>query len=203
MASSTPMADSLYFSLWFSDSGPAEMLVHALSVMRQFPFSKSVPGITYYALHPVTWNEPTIFEQRFNPGATPEEAVAVAADLLHEDYAYVFEAQWDLWTPETQEGAWTLAPSKTTLIVRGEEFDEGEAKTQGELQLDLGRDTPFLHEELQLTGEVEARVRANVQLLVDFINRVEKSGIANTRLLWSESDENLAQKLVGRLQRVQ
>jgi hypothetical protein len=197
------MADSLNFSLWFSDFGPEEMLVRALSVMRQFPFSNDLPGITYFALHPVSWNEPTIFEQRFHPGATPEQAIAVAADLLHEDYAYVFEANWDLWTPESAQGKWTLAPSSVTLIVRGDGFEEEESKTQGEVQLDFGLDTPFLHEELQLTGEVESRVRANVQMLVDFINRVEKSAIAETRLLWSESGENLAQKLVGRLQTVQ
>ena len=197
------MADSLYFSLWFSDFGPEEMLVRALSVMRQFPFSNNLPGITYFALHPVSWSEPTIFEQRFRPGATPEQAIAVAADLLHEDYAYVFEANWDLWTLESAQGKWALVPSSVTLIVRGEEFEDGESKTQGEVQLDFGLDTPFLHEELQLTGEVESRVRDNVQMLVDFINRVEKSAIAETRLLWSESGENLAQKLVSRLQRVQ
>ena len=197
------MADSLYFSLWFSDFGPEEMLVRALSVMRQFPFSNNLPGITYFALHPVSWSEPTIFEQRFRPGATPEQAIAIAADLLHEDYAYVFEANWDLWTPESAQGKWALVPSSVTLIVRGEEFEDGESKTQGEVQMDFGLDTPFLHEELQLTGEVESRVRDNVQMLVDFINRLEKSGIAETRLLWSESGENLAQKLVGRLQRVQ
>jgi hypothetical protein len=200
------MADSLYFSLWFSDFSTEEMLVRALSVMRQFPFSGTLPGITYFALHPVSWNEPTIFEQRFRPGASPEEAILIASDLLHEDYAYAFEANWDLWTPDVAAGkdeAWTLRPSPVSLIVRGEEFAEGESKTQGEVQLDFGLDTPFLHEELQLTSEVESRVRANVQMLVDFINRVEKSGIASTRLLWSESDENLAQKLVDRLQKVQ
>jgi hypothetical protein len=179
------------------------MLVRALSVMRQFPFSDGLPGITYFALHPVSWNEPTIFEQRFSPGATPEQAIAVAADLLHEDYAYVFEANWDLWTPAGTEEKWTLAPSTVTLIARGEEFEDGESKIEGEVQLDFGLDTAFLHEELQLTGGVESRVRANVQMLVDFINRVEKSAIAETRLLWSESGENLAQKLVGRLQTVQ
>jgi len=197
------MADSLYFSLWFSDFSTEEMLVRALSVMRQFPFSQGLPGITYFALHPVSWNEPTICEQRFRPGASPEEAIVIAADLLHDDYAYVFEANWDLWTPEAPEGKWTLLPSSVSLIVRGEEFEEGESQTQGEVQLDFGLDTPFLHEELQLTSEVESRVRANVQMLVDFINRVEKSGVASTRLLWSESGENLGQKLVGRLQKVQ
>jgi|SRR5450432_802666 hypothetical protein len=200
------MADSLYFSLWFSDFSTEEVLVRTLSVMRQFPFSRDLPGITYFALHPVSWNEPTILEQRFRPGASPEEAILIASDLLHEDYAYAFEANWDLWTPDVAAGKdeqWTLRPSPVSLIVRGEEFEEGESKTQGEVQLDFGLDTPFLYEELQLTDEVESRVRANVQMLVDFINRVEKSGIASTRLLWSESDENLAQKLVDRLQRVQ
>jgi hypothetical protein len=197
------MADSLYFSLWFSDFSTEEMLVRALSVIRQFPFSKGLPGITGFALHPVSWNEATIFEQRFHPGVAPEIAIAVAADLLHEDYAYVFQANWDLWTPPTPGEEWALLPSPVSFIVRGEEFEEGESQTQGEVQLDFGLDTPFLHEELQLTGRVESRVRANVQTLVDFINRVEKSSIASTRLLWSESGENLAQKLVGRLQRVQ
>ena len=197
------MADSLYFSLWFPDFSTDEMLAHALAVMRQFPFSIGFPGITYFALHPVSWNEATLLEQRFQPGAAPEEVITIAADLLHEDYAYVFEACWDLWTPQSPEGEWTLLPSPVTFIVRGEEFDEGESQTQGEVQLDFGLDAPFLHEELQLTGEVESRVRANVQMLVDFIGRVEKSSMAGTRLLWSESGENLAQKLLGRLQRVQ
>jgi hypothetical protein len=197
------MADSLYFSLWFSDFSTEEMLVRTLSVMRQFPFSTGLPGITDFELHPVAWTEATIFEQRFHPGAAPEVAIAVAADLLHEDYAYVFEANWDLWTPQMPHGQWVLLPSPVRFIVRGEEFEEGESQTQGEVQLDFGLDTPFLYEELKLTQEVESRVRANVQMLVDFINRVEKSPIASTRLLWSESGENLAQKLVGRLQRVQ
>jgi hypothetical protein len=45
-------------------------------------------------------------------------------------------------------------------------------------------------------------VRNNVQKLVDFTTSIEKNSGAKTRLLWSESEENLAQKLVNRLQRV-
>ena len=30
------------------------------------------------------------------PGVSAEEAVLIASDLLHEDYAYMFEAFWDL-----------------------------------------------------------------------------------------------------------
>jgi hypothetical protein len=197
------MADSLYFSLWFSDFGTENMFAHALSVMREFPFSQRFPGVTALALHPVSWNEATILEDRFAPGAQPEEAIAIASGLVHEDYAYAFEANWDLWTPREAPAEWILQPSLVRFIVRGEEFEGGEAKTQGDVEIDFGTDAPFLHEELQLSGELEARVHTNVRALIDFINRVEKSVGTSARLLWSESDENLAQKLVSRLQRVQ
>ncbi len=197
------MADSLYLNLWFADYAPDNMFGHALRVMQEFPFSSRVPGITYVSLHPVSWNEATIFEQRFRPGVAPQESLAVAAGLAHEDHAYVFDANWDLWAPQSTHGEWLLQPARVKFIVRGEEFEDGESETQGEVQVDFGLDTPFLHEDLQLTAEVESRVRANVQMLVDFTGRVEKKSSPSTRLLWSESDENLVQKLVGRLQRVQ
>src|SRR5690349_5077778 len=69
------MPDPLYLSLWFSSFEADDMLPHALAVMRQFSFSAQQPGITYLAVHPVSWNEPTILERRFRPGVTPEEAV--------------------------------------------------------------------------------------------------------------------------------
>jgi len=86
------VADSLYLSLWFPDFEVGDMLPRALSVMRQFPFSAQRPGINYVALHPVSWDEATVLEQSFKPGIRAEEAVLRASDLLHEDYAYVFEA---------------------------------------------------------------------------------------------------------------
>jgi len=197
------MSDSLFLSLWFRDDELEDLLPHALRVMQHFASSKILPGITNIAIHPVSWNEPTILEQRYRPGIKPEEAVLIAADLLHEDYAYVFEAFWDMWSPESLDGEWTLRPSLVKFIARGSEFEDGEAQSQGEIQADFGLDTAFLHEELKLTPELEARVRTNVKQLVDYINRIEKNVGAETRLLWSESDENLAQKLISRLQRVQ
>jgi hypothetical protein len=197
------MADSLYLSLWFADFSLESMFARALSIMREFPVSQSRPGVTALAVHPVAWGEPTILEQRFNPGAQAEEAISAMAGLSHEDYAYVFEANWDLWTPRESTEEWALQPSVVKFIARGDEFEDGESKTQGDIQVDFGIDAPFLHEELQLSGDVESRVRANVQSLVDFINRVEKNAGTSARLLWSESDENLAQKLVSRLQKVQ
>jgi hypothetical protein len=116
------VADSLFLSLWFSSFELDEMLPRALAVMRQFPFSAQQPGISYVALHPVSWNEPTIFEQRCRHGITPEEAVLLASDLLHEDYAYLFEAFWDLWIL-AEDRQWSLHPSQVKFLVHGVEFE--------------------------------------------------------------------------------
>lgn len=197
------MADPLYVSLWFANSDVAETVAKALSVMRQFPFSAQRPGVTGIAFHPVSWNEATILEQQFNPGIAPENAVLLASDLLHEDYAYVFDAAWDLWIFDREHKQWNLKPSAVKFFVRGEEFDEGSYQEEGHIQVDFGLDSPFLQEQLQLTPEAEDRVRSNVQKLVDFTNQAEKSSGATSRLLRSESEENLAQKLIARLQKVQ
>jgi len=69
--------------------------------------------------------------------------------------------------------------------------------------VDFGLDTPFLYEDLKLTPLAETRVRDNVHRLVEFTNAVEKNCGTSARLLWSESDENFAQKLIARLQKVQ
>jgi hypothetical protein len=197
------VADSLYLSLWFPDFEVDEMLPRALSVMRQFPSSAERPGIRYLAVHPISWDEATILEQSFPRGIQPEAAVLVASELLHEDYAYVFEAAWDLWTLGEGEKEWLMTPSLVRFVVRGQEFDEGSYREEGHIQVDFGPDSPFLQEHVQLTPEAEMQVRANVQKLVEFTSAVEKNSGASGRLLWSESEENLAQKLINRLQRVQ
>jgi hypothetical protein len=197
------MPDNLYLNLWFADPELVESLAHAVTVMRQFPFSAQLPGIGNIAVHPLSWNEPTILEQRYRPGISPEDAAIIAAALPHEDYAYVFEASWDLWAPAAPQNEWALQPSAAKFIVRGHEFENGEFESQGDVQIDFGLDTPFLHEELQLSPELESRVKTNVQKLIDFTSAVERSAGAKTRLLWSEAEENLAQKLVNRLQRLQ
>ena len=196
------MADSLYLSLWFEHFSAQRMLAHALAVMRQFPFSTLQPGISYLALNPVSWNEPTILERRFRPGIDPEEAVQIASDLLHDDYAYLFEAYWDLWILSDAK-EWVQQPSQVKFVVHGEEFDDGLFEQQGHIQVDFGVDSPFLQEGIQLTSAAESKAWANVQQLVEFTTKAEKNSGARSRLLWSESEENLAQKLIMRLQKVQ
>jgi len=197
------MGDSLYLSLWFSSFDEPEILPRTVSVLRQIPFSQARDGVTYAAIQPVSWSEPTILERRFHPGVPPEEAVADVAEFLHDDYAFVFEAYWDLWTPPEGAEKWVLEPSLVRLVAHGMEFEERAAEETGHIQIDFGLDTSFLHEEVEFTSEADRNVRSNVQKLVEFTAQVEKNSGATGRLLWSESEENLAQKLITRLQRVQ
>ena len=86
----------------------------------------------------------------------------IASDLLHEDYAYMFDAFWDLWVV-AENGEWTLRPSPVKFLVHGLEFDDGVYQQEGHIQVDLGLDSPFLQEDVPLTieaGSESARQRA-------------------------------------------
>jgi hypothetical protein len=196
------MGDSLYLSLWFPGFDQADILPRTVSVLRQIPFSAARSGVTYSAIQPVAWAEPTILERRYRPGVAPEEAAAEAAEFLHDDYAYVFEAYWDLWTPPENDQKWILEPALIRLVAQGIEFEDHAAEQSGHIQIDFGLDSSFLHEEVEFTSEAERNIRSNVQKLVELTALVEKNAGATARLLWSESEENLAQKLINRLQRV-
>jgi hypothetical protein len=197
------MPDPLYLSLWFPHVSGPEILPHAMAVLQQFPFSAQRPGIAYVAVQPVSWNEATVLERRFSEGIAPEEAILISADLVHDDYAFIFDAYWDLWMPEEMGEQWKLVPSPVKFIVQGEEFDEGTYAQDGHILVDFGLDSLFLQENVALTEETQAKVRDNLSKLVEFTMKAEKDTRATARLLWSESEENLAQKLVARLQKVQ
>lgn len=197
------MSDPLYLSLWFSDFSGPEMLPHAFAVLQQFPFSAQRPGITYFALHPISWDEATVLERRFPSGIDPGQAALIAAEQVHDDYAYVFEAHWDLWTPDASNEKWVLEPAIVKFIVQGEEFDERAYQQTGHIEVDFGPDSYFLQAETSLTDQTRAKIRENVAKLVEFSVNVEKNSGTSSRLLWSDSEESLAQKLIARLQKVQ
>ena len=200
------MADQLYLNLWFPSFSEAEMMPRMLSVMKQFPFSQVMPGIGYLAVHPLSFNEPSVFEEAYDFRTGPEEAVQRAGEFLHEDYGYEFEALWDVWVPQ-QEGdldeTWVLKPQPVAFYAFGKEFEDGTYQENGHIQIDFGLDTPYLYEDGDFTPQVAMRIKSNVQKLVSFVHDVEKNCGISGRVLWSESDENLAQKLISKLQKVQ
>ena len=67
-------------------------------------FQRSEPGVTYSAIQPVSWSEPTVLERRYRAGNYAGRSGAESLpNLLHDDYAYVFEAL--LGSLDSSEGA--------------------------------------------------------------------------------------------------
>jgi hypothetical protein len=96
-----------------------------------------------------------------------------------------------------------LEPALVEFIVQGLEFEERAADETGHIQIDFGPDSSFLQPETPLSEQTRSKIREKVAKLVEFSKNVEKNSGAKARLLWSESEESLAQKLIARLQKVQ
>ena len=200
------MADELYLNLMYPGFDEAAMAPRLLSLIKNFPFSATRQGVGYVSVLPISWNEPTIFERSFQEPAEPQVAIALLEEFAHDDYAMEVEAAWDLWVPK-QEGSldpsWTLQPQTVRFIAHGLDFDEACYKEDGHIQINFGLDTYFLYEEADYTPQVAARVKSNIQKLVGYTQAIEMNCGITGRVLWSESEENLAQKLIAKLQKVQ
>jgi hypothetical protein len=137
--------------------------------------------------------------------APPEQAVAEATEILHEDSAYEFELPWKLWYPESDgllDPIWKEEVRILRVVGLGPQFDGGSYEQNGHIRVDLGLDTPFICDDVPLHEDDQIFVKKNIQQLVDFTTEVEKNCGVETRLLWTESEESLAQKLIARLQKL-
>ncbi|HTW47091.1 MAG TPA: hypothetical protein VMD92_04025 [Acidobacteriaceae bacterium] len=204
------MADQLYLSLWYPNFRLDALPAALERVMEQFAAAGGSSRVAAATVYPISWNETPVWQRVFrsesdDEAASPKAAIAAAMETVHIDYAWEFELIWELWVPEQAGGLdtmWRHEPGVVRIVAFGPEFDDRAWETNGHIRVDLGVDTPFLYEDLDLDEDAVERVKQNVQMLVDFTNGVQKHGGISTRLLWSESGESLAKKLIERLQQV-
>src|SRR3984885_287687 len=203
------MADRLYLSLWFPNFRLPALAPAIVSVLKQFSAADHPLRVHVAAAYPISWNETPFYQRIYEEDevkeSAPEQAVAEATEILHDDFAYEFEFKWDLWVPETVGGldpVWKQEPVTVHVVGFGPQFDEGAFEQNGQVRVDFGLDTPFLLEDMDLDQVGAEHVKRNVQKLVEVTNRIQENCGISSRLLWSDSGENLAQKLIARLQRV-
>jgi hypothetical protein len=160
-------------------------------------------------------------------GSIIENAVAEATEQLHDDMAYEFEMKWNLWSPEVDpnripnpdldpdidqddnyaalDTLWKPQPATVRFLGLGPQFDDASFEQNGHIRIDFGLDTPWLAETLEdeeLDEDAAKHIQQNVEKLLAFTLSVEKNCGISSRLLWTESGEPLAQKLIDRLQRL-
>ena len=217
------MADQLYLSLWYPNFRFQSLPAALTGVMRQFAViakdgdAKSALGrVAAASVYPIDWTESPIYQRIYvnderaqesadTEGSKIENAVAEATEQLHEDQAYEFEMQWMLWLPETAGGldaVWRMEPAKVRIIGFGPDFDANSYEQNGHIRVDFGLDTAWVLEDEEVDAEGAQYIRQNVEKLLAFTLSVEKHCGISSRLLWTESGEPLAEKLIARLQRL-
>jgi len=221
-----PMADQLYLSLWFPNFRLQSLPSALVCVLRQFINVSREAGshpelarVAAASAYPIDWTESPIYQRIYvnderseasdSDASTPDNAVAEATEQLHDDSAYEFEMRWRLWVPEPSpaglDTAWRLEPTRVRIVGFGPDFDLGSYEQNGHIRVDFGLDTPWTFEgseEESLDADAAKRVQQNVEKLLAFTLSVEKHCGISSRLLWTESGEPLAEKLIARLQRL-
>ena len=149
---------------------------------------------------------------------------AIAAQHIHEDTAYIVEAQWDMWTFESETLKWKQGPQPLEIICRGPAYDDGAAARDGNFSVDLGFEHLFTgHAGILAPGaasnpfdssdhpiektfrqwmsvdanrrEYAGRTRENIQLLFSWIESIERALPVERNELWSEGEENFEARL--------
>ena len=217
------MADQLYLSLWFPNFRFEGLPAALIAVMRQFGRVGGLPRVAAAAAYPVSFTEPAVYQRVYvldtraadtedTKASMIEYSVAECTELLHEDTAYEFEMNWQLWNFEAGEGGldgiWKKIPTTVKFLGFGPEFDDATFEQNGQIRVDFGLDTAWVFDEDAAWDDEEERseaakkIKENIEMLLAFVLLVQKECGISSRLLWTESVEPLAEKLVARLQKL-
>jgi len=109
---------------------------------------------------------------------------------------------------------WRLRTHTVRVLGFGPRFDVAGYEQNGHMLIDFGIDTPWVPDprhstpslvslaESGLDEAAQLHVQQNIEKLLAFTLLIEKNCGISSRLLWTESGEPLAEKLIARLQRV-
>jgi hypothetical protein len=218
------MADQLYLSLWYPNFRLESLPAALVGVLRQFALiakdgqaNSTLGRVAAASVYPIDWTESPTYQRIYvnddraqtsadTEGSIIENAVAEATEQMHDDMAYEFEMRWMLWLRDNAgsglDTAWRLDSWKVKITGFGPQFDAGSFEQNGQIRVDFGLDTPWVLEEESLDEDAAEHIKHNVEKLLAFTLSVEKHCGISSRLLWTESGEPLAEKLIARLQRL-
>jgi hypothetical protein len=219
------MANRAYLRIWTREFSRESMVAQFVRFLATVPLSAPRNGFDNLAIQAIGPTETPVSEWDFREGTfgAPEVA-AIAAQHVHDDSAYIVDAQWDLWTFESETLKWTQGPNPLEIICRGLEYDDGAAAGEGQFSVDLGFEHLFTgHGGILAPGaasnpfdssdhpiektfrqwmsvdanrrEYAAQTRENIQQLFSWIESIERALPVERNELSSEGEENFEARL--------
>jgi hypothetical protein len=189
--------------------------------LETFPLSSTWREFTSFVIRAVSPSEAPLVESDLRGTVAASDVIALAREHDSADCSYEVEAHWDLWQRNLETGVWEKKPERVLLICNGSDYDDGASRESGDFLADVGfehlftghagllgahgaRSAPSDPVEAEFLAwmtdeehlhEYYEKTRANIQLLLNWVDSVEKALPLERPLLWSEGEENLEARL--------
>ena len=216
------MSNHAYASFWVRERAAETMLNRFERLLETFPLSSTGHEFTGFVIRAVSPSEAPLAEHDLHGAmAAASDVIALAREHDSADCSYEVEAHWDAWQRNLETGVWEKRPEGVLLICNGGDYDDGSWKDSGDFLGDVGFEHLFTGHAGLLGGygarsapsdpieaefvawmtheehlhEYYEKTRANIQLLLNWVDSVEKALPLERHLLWSEGEENLEARL--------
>lgn len=185
------MPDQLYLSLWLRAFTAENMLRQFDEVLQIFPFSRLRPGVASLKVYALEYAEPPVFEHAFSAETDAATVIGMLREFDHADCAYIVEGRWEIWK---YNNGWKLTPARVSLTCFGPLFENDE---RDHVRIEFGPETNYLpHPRLPDSARA---VQSNLRGLLRFLEELEEALPVERKSLWSELEENFAERLEAAL----
>jgi hypothetical protein len=185
------MADPLFLSFWLNGFSPLALPLYFRKTLDVFPFSTLSPG-SILRVYAVSFQEVPVFEGFIDQHVDTQEATSIVQEFLHEDCCFQLETRWDIWQWDED---WSLRPARARIEVCGPKFEPDVIGPTGEaehVRIDLGWEDLFLPAP---KSDQLRPVQSNIRSIVHLATDIEATLSVRNRLLWSENEDNFADRL--------
>ena len=219
------MANRAYLRVWTRDFSETTMIAEFARFLTTAPLTDGAGAFRELTVQAVDATEAAVAEWDLSEGSFgPAEVAALAAQHIHDDTAFIVEAQWDLWSFDMQTLRWQQGPQPLIMICQGRNYDEGVAATSGHFNAELGFEHFFTgHAGLLAPGaaknpfessdhpvektfrnwmassenlkQYHQKTRENIQKLYSWVEAVEAALPVERSELWSEGEDNFEARL--------
>lgn len=185
------MPDPLYLSLWLRDFSADDALERLEQLLRVFPFSRLRPGFSALRIYALEFAEPPALEQALLAETTLDDVIELCREFQNPDCAYLLDGYWEQW--KLSDG-WKLGPARISITCFAPEFENEESD---HLRIELGSEDDYLPR----GGDPESvrAVRSNLTSVLRLAKEIREALPVERERIWTESEDNFAERVEAAL----